>query len=182
MIFSIERVVPKISDPDISYGSCLLEDGDYIYIYGISTRPFRKRAHVARAPSGNLLAEWTFFDGTTWVDQPSEFVIQQGVSDQFSVIKDGGVYYLITHEIIFGKKIFIAESDSPVGPFNRIRVLYCTPESGGNIFTYNAFAHPELSENGELRLSYNINSFDFADIFKNVDLYRPRFISVENWK
>jgi len=180
--YSIEKIIPKIRDPDISYGSCLLEDGEYIYIYGISSRPFRKRAHLARARGGNLNADWTFYNGTDWVNQPSDFVIQQGVSDQFSVIKDGNLYYLITHEIIFGKKIFIAESDSPVGPFRNIRVLYCTPESVGNIFTYNTFAHPELSENGELRLSYNINSFDFGDIFRDVDLYRPKFISIENWK
>lgn len=180
--YSLQKIIPKVTDPDISYGSCILEDGQYTYLYGISTRPFRKRAHIARVESGDLTRNWTFYDGTSWVVEPSDFVIQQGVSDQFSVLKDGNKYYLVTHEIIFGKRIFIAESDAPEGPFVNIRVLYCTPESGGNIFTYNSFVHPELSEEGELRISYNINSFDFYDILENVDLYRPKFISIKNWR
>jgi len=42
--------------------------------------------------------------------------------------------------------------------------------------------HPELSTNDELIISYNINSFDFWSLFDNADLYRPKFIKVENWQ
>ena len=180
--FSIQSVQVKIDHPDISYGSCLLEDSDYTYLYGISTRPLQKRAHIARVSGTDLRASWEFFDGKNWIDQPSGFVIQEGVSDQFSVIKDGGKYYLITHEIIFGDRIFLAESDGPTGPFRNRRTLFCTPETGGDIFTYNTFVHPELSTSGELRVSYNINSFDFSDLFENADLYRPRFLRIDGWR
>ncbi len=180
--FSIKSLTPKIIDPDISFGACILEDDTYTYIYGISSRPFQKRAHIARVLGTNLSKTWEFYDGENWLDEPDDFVIQEGVSDQFSMLKDGEKYYLITHEIIFGNRIFIAESDTPTGPFRNKRILYCTPESGGNIFTYNTFAHPELSDSGELRLSYNINSFDFQDIFRDADLYRPRFLKIENWR
>ena len=172
----------KIADPDISYGSCILEDGDYTYIYGISSRPFQKRAHVARVQGGDLKDTWEYYNGQSWTDNPSSHIIAQNVSDQFSIFKDGEIYYAVTHEIIFGNKIFIAQSTSPTGPFTNNRTLYCTPETGGDIFTYNSFVHPELSENGELRISYNINSFDFTDLFSDVDLYRPRFIRVDNWR
>ncbi len=180
--FSVKSVENKISDPRISYGSCILEDDQYTYIYGISSLPLQKRAHLARVAGTDLRNEWWFFDGVSWQESPSNFVIANGVSDQFSVIKDGNIYYLITHEIIFGDKIFIAESASPTGPFRNRRVLYCTPESGGNIFTYNTFVHPELSTGDELRISYNINSFQFSDLFENADLYRPRFLRIENWR
>lgn len=180
--FSVKSLQTKVSNPDISYGSCLWEDDDYTYIYGISTRPFQKRAHVARVAGRDLRQTWEFFNGTHWTEEPSNYVIAEGVSDQFSIFKNEGIYYIVTHEIIFGDKIFIAQSPSPTGPFSNRKTLYCTPESGGNIFTYNSSVHPELSENDELRISYNINSFDFGDLFENADLYRPRFIKVENWK
>ncbi|NND05301.1 MAG: DUF5005 domain-containing protein [Saprospiraceae bacterium] len=179
---TIKTVSTKIDDPDISFGSCLVEDEDYTYLYGISTRPLQKRAHLARVQGRNLTQPWSFYDGANWIDTPSDYVIAKAVSDQFSVLKDGGQYYLITHEIIFGDRIFIAESDTPTGPFLNRRILYCTPETSGNIFTYNTFAHPEIATEGELRLSYNINSFDFSDLFKNADLYRPKFIRIDNWK
>ncbi len=171
-----------IDDPEISYGSCVLEDENHLYIYGISTQFLSKKAHIARVANGDLTGTWEFYNGSAWVSQASNYAIADGVSDQFSVISDGEKYYLITHEIIFGEEIFIMESNSPTGPWTNKRTLYCTPEAGGNIFTYNAFAHPELAENGELRISYNINSFEFADLFENADLYRPRFIRVDNWR
>ena len=179
---SIKSVETKVDDPDISYGSCLIEDDDYTYLYGISTRPLQKRAHIARVEGRNLSKPWSFYNGTSWIETPSSYVIANGVSDQFSVIKDGGIFYLITHEIIFGDRIFIAESKSPTGPFLNRRILYCTPETSGSIFTYNTFAHPELATEGELRLSYNINSFNFPDLFTNADLYRPKFIRIDHWK
>jgi hypothetical protein len=180
--FEIESLQSKIASPDISYGSCLLEDGQYTYIYGIFSSSRSKTVHLARAENGNLLNAWTFYDGSGWTTEPSDFIVARNVSDQFSVIKEGDVYYLITHETIFGKRIFIAQSSKPEGPFTDGRVLYCTPESGGDIFTYNSFVHPELSQEGELRISYNINSFNFADLFTNADLYRPKFIRIDNWK
>jgi hypothetical protein len=74
------------------------------------------------------------------------------------------------------------EASSPTGPFENKRVLYCTPESSDVIFTYNSFVHPELSDEGELRISYNINSFDFSLLFKNADYYRPKFIRIDHWR
>ena len=146
------------------------------------TKGLSKTAHIARAPEGNLQNTWSFFDGQNWVDKPSNFVIAKNISDQFSVIKEAGTFYLITHEPYFSRKIQIMQSDSPVGPWTNRRTIYCTPENTDQIFTYNSFVHPELSENGELRVSYNINSFNFNDLFKNADLYRPKFVRIDNWQ
>jgi hypothetical protein len=178
----VKDIKPVQESGEISYGSCVLEDDAYIYIYGITTVWLNKFAHVARSPGGDLKNEWEYFDGQNWISEPSSYPIHSGVSDQFSVIRDNGKYYLITHKIIFGGEILIFESDAPEGPWSNERTLYCTPESGGNIFTYNSFVHPELSETGELRISYNINSFEFSDLFENADNYRPKFVHIENWR
>jgi len=177
----IQSITPKVESPDISYGSCVLEDNDYLYIYGIWSHR-RKTVHVARVADGNMNNPWTFFDGKEWVSEPSDFVIARNVSDQFSMLKKDDKYYLITHETIFGRRIFIAESDKPTGPFTNRRTLFCTPETPENVFTYNSFVHPEIGTGAELRISYNINSFDFNDILNDVDLYRPIFIKIENWQ
>ena len=48
----------------------------------------------------------------------------------------------------------------------------------GNVFTYNAKAHPELGTSNTLLITYKINRFDTADVYRNVDSYRPRHIHV----
>lgn len=178
----VELKLTKVTEPDISYGSCVLEDDQFIYIYGIMTVGLSKTVHVARATDGNLENTWSFFDGMQWVDSPSKFVVAKNVSDQFSVIREGGLYYLITHEPYFSRRIQIMQSTAPEGPWTNRRTIYCTPENTDQIFTYNSFVHPELSTDGALRISYNINSFNFNDLFNNADLYRPKFIRIENWQ
>jgi len=179
---TLKSLTMKIPSPEISYGSTLMEDIDYTYIYGITTVGYNKYAHVARAPGGDLRAIWEFYNGSEWVSEPSTYRIHDGVSDQFSVFKKNDKYYLLTHQIIFGKEIQLFESDFPMGPWHSKKIVYCTPETAGDVFTYNAFVHPELSINDELIISYNINSFDFWSLFDNADLYRPKFIKVENWQ
>lgn len=46
------------------------------------------------------------------------------------------------------------------------------------MFTYNAKAHPELGTSNTLLITYKINRFDTADVYRNVDSYRPRHIHV----
>ena len=67
--------------------------------------------------------------------------------------------------------------------------MYVTPETGAagsyrdaDVYTYNAHAHPELSTPKRLVVSYNVNSIDNAldgDIFRDVIIYRPRFVGVK---
>jgi len=73
---------------------------------------------------------------------------------------------------------------SPTGPFDIYRVIYDPPEDENNpdIFVYNAKGHPHLSNPGEILISYNVNSFNFSDLFNDAGIYRPRFLtlSLEN--
>ncbi len=178
----LQTLETKFENPEISYGACLMEDDDYTYIYGISQSGFQKFSHVARVPEGNLNGDWTYFNGTSWQDRPSKHIIARDVIDQYAVFKEANKYYLVTQESFLGARIFIRSADSPLGPWTNRKIIYCTPETGGNIITYNAFVHPQLSDVNGLTISYNINSLDFADILSNADYYRPRFLRIENWQ
>ena len=70
-------------------------------------------------------------------------------------------------------------SKSLEGPFTKKTVLYSTPETGGNVFTYNAKAHPQLGDGHTLLITYNVNSFDTNDLYVEVDNYRPRYVAVD---
>ncbi len=161
-----------------------MEDSDYIYIYGAErTRPLGKQSNIARAANGDLRNVWEYFNGTEWVADISKAQgIVSDVSEQFAVFKEDDMYYMVTHDFIFGCEIYLWESPNPEGPWDNQRTIYCTPETVANIFTYNSFVHPQFSVNGDLLISYNTNSFNFSDILSNADNYRPYFIRVSNWK
>jgi len=179
-LISIE---PRIPDPTISFGSSVMEDGEYIYIYGAEKVGINKFAHVARAPGGDMRNPWEYYDGAEWVsDLNASFRLMSDVSEQFAVFKSGDGYYMVTQHHIFGSEIYLWEAPAPEGPWTYRHILYCTPESGGNLFTYNAWVHPQFSSEETILVSYNINSFNFGDLFTNADNYRPYFFEVTNWK
>lgn len=105
----------------------------------------------------------------------------------FSIWSDGKIIYLLTQDPIFGRKIRLCKSDSPVGPFTDEKVIYEVPEEDGTgpMFSYNAIAHPEFSDDENLIISYSKNPHRFWDNFNNfgsADLYNPVFIKIRNWK
>ncbi|CAN5313912.1 hypothetical protein BH23BAC1_BH23BAC1_22130 [soil metagenome] len=179
-LISIER---RFTDPTIAFGSCVLESDDYIYIYGAEKEGLHKYANVARAPGGDLRNDWEYFNGSNWVSDLNQSAGSfNDVSEQFAVFEDNGHYYMVSSHHLLGKQIYLFDAPTPVGPWGNKRTIYCTPESGGNRWTYNAFVHPQFTENGEILISYNVNSFNFSELFKNADYYRPYFIRVGNWK
>ena len=77
-----------------------------------------------------------------------------------------------------GNSVALRIGESPTGPFGIFYSIYDCPEvlQDPDIFVYNAKAHPSLSNENEMLISYNVNTFDFWDHFSNADIYRPRFI------
>lgn len=168
-------------DPMISWGAAIMEEDDYTYVYGVKAVNPDKYLYVART-NADLTATWEYFDGADWVtDAGQASQIFDGVSEQFSVWEEDGFYYLLTHYNLFGTEIYLYNSTQPVGPFEEGRVVYCTPETEGDVFTYNAFAHTHIYTDS-LLISYNVNSFDFNDLLESVDNYRPYFVRVGNWR
>ena len=167
----------------LQWGSAIYEDGPYTYVYGVEDLQTRKYLHLARARSGQLTTgTWQYLGESGWVtDEASSKRIMDGVSNEISVTKFKGRFTLVTGDAteVLSSKIVMYRSDSLEGPFDNKTLLYQTPETNGNVFTYNAKAHPELGTGGALLITYNVNSFDTSDVYSNVDNYRPRYIDVD---
>jgi len=158
-------------------------DGDkkYTYIYGAEDKT--KNLYVARAPKGNILAPWEFYTGKEWVKDSKlskPMLVIQG-SEQFSVFKLRNKYVLIVQEGGFmSGDICSYYSDSPYTGWKNRKVL-CQVKlpddvvSTKNLFAYNALAHPQFIENGELLISNCVNSFVVDDVFQDASKYRPVF-------
>jgi hypothetical protein len=177
----IESNVRLFIDPTISWGAAIMEDDDFTYVYGVKSVNPNKYLYIART-SADLMEAWQYYDGSRWVSDAAQAAqIFDGVSEQFSVWKDGATYYFLTQHNVFGKEISIYNSSLPQGAFGDKKVVYCTPETEGDIFTYNAFAHDHVYTDS-LLISYNVNSFELNDLLENADNYRPYFVKVGGWR
>jgi hypothetical protein len=171
--------IPYSLKNQVHYGNAILKAGDYMYVYGAK----ESKAHAARFTAGDVTGPWEFFTGTGWSYDPAMSVPMSDidVSEQFSVIKIKNKYVLITQTGAFlSPEIYSFVSDKPYGIWSQKTLLYITPipEGNKNLFTYNALAHPQFTEDGKILISYNMNSLLLEDHFKDADIYRPRFIRV----
>lgn len=156
----------------------------YIYIYGI--RGIGKELLVARVKD-NLFEqfnEWRFWDGSAWnEDINNASALANRVSNEMSVsfMQDGRVVAVYQQDVD-SPNIMLQAGEHPWGPFQPSKKIWETPEiyDGIDYYTYNAKAHPQLSQPGELLISYNVNSFQFLkDINGYPNFYHPRFITVK---
>jgi hypothetical protein len=181
---TLENVVPTHGENNVMYGAALLEESGYTYIYGTEdVSGTEKYLHIARATSGNVLGSWEFYTGTGWSSDPAASArLLRGVGNGFGVAKVGNRFVLFTMDslVAFSSELVMYSSNNPEGPFGHRTHVYTTPESGGNLFTYDAHVHPEFTDaQGRLLVSYDVNTFDAHDLLNDVDSYRPRFIRVK---
>ena len=164
---------------NVHYGHAILEENDYTYVYGASENG---HPHAARYPAGNVENDWEFYNGTSWVNEPAQSkpMGKMHASEQFSILRIKDKYVYITQMDSFSTEICSFTSDSPVGPWENKSLLYTTPipNKDKNLITYNALAHPQFTEDDNILISYNMNSFELEAHFTNADIYRPRFIRV----
>jgi hypothetical protein len=127
------------------------------------------------------MSAWRFWTGKEWspdIDKVASLGLG-GAEMSVTPIETGlfkGKYLMIAK--IITDNLFYRVGDTPWGPFSEpYRLPYKTPEEkqyGFPCYTYNAKAHPHLSEPGRLLISYNVN-----DPKKSRDvtgLYQPRFV------
>ena len=154
----------------------------YIYIYGPKNTTGQKELVVARVLPEHFsdFSQWRYWDGSQWqTDIASCASITNGISQEFSVSPLGDQRYILVFQT--ASSVGIRIGDSPTGPFGVMQLVYDCPEvlQDPDIFVYNAKAHPHLSYANELLISYNVNTFEFADHFSDAGIYRPRFITLE---
>lgn len=154
----------------------------WLYVYGLQEDPLVKKLVAARVAPADLARfdAWRFWNGARWVADPRRAAVLTGrVSSEFSVTPIGDRFLLVYQEDTLSRRIVGKWGDTPVGPFGPAFLLYeCPVPDQPAVFTYNAKAHPHLSEPGELLVSYNVNAWDFWDHFRYADVYRPRFVRI----
>lgn len=177
--------VDDVPSEGVQWGSAIYENADdgYTYVYGVEDLQAQKFAHLARVPAGGLTTQpWEYLGDAGWTNDPAASKrILEGVSNEFSVSHFQGRFTLVTGDATeaLSASIVMYRSASLEGPFTGKTELYRTPETSGNVFTYNAKAHPELGDGHTLLITYNVNSFDTNDLYEEVDNYRPRYVEVD---
>ena len=188
--WALTSVAPLPSGANIQWGSWIQRSKGSMLVYGVEDLGAVKYMHIAKV-TGNKLGEldnWTFWTGSGWSAAEKDSTrVMAGVSNEYSVTPYRDGYLLVTQDTneMFSTKILGYTSCSPTGPFVNPVVLYQTPETGlwgsygnPNVWTYNAHEHPELREGNRLLITYNVNSFDSSQLYGDVTIYRPRFITV----
>jgi hypothetical protein len=151
----------------------------YVYIYGHEEKIFKKLLVCRIRPEKIEMPDsWRFWNGSEWVVHIEESApLMSALTGNISLelLPDGRLIALYAD---FSGGIHARIGESVTGPFGTDHVIYHTPERDydpDNI-TYNPIAHSHLSEPGTLLINYSVNSWDFADLWRNCDWYLPKFI------
>lgn len=190
---------------DNSLDSTAPNPDGYVYVYGYRniTESALKQLVVVRVAKEDFEKPeaWEFFVEGEWKKSTQEETISieslnndastlaDHVSPEVSVtyIKEGplaGKYLLLYQHDTISPYIVMRTADSLTGPFSEAEWLYTIPEQliynnlpSGDTITYNTKAHPHLSKDNQLLISYNVNVwFGFP---ASTELYRPRFLSID---
>ena len=191
-----------VMDNTTSGGATPNPDG-YIYLYGLKSHNngviIIKEPVVARVTPSEFADRnnWRFWNGTDWTAEIKNCAPIDGgdglVSNEYSVsyMENGtfaGKYIMNFTNFTQSTMLAMATSDTPYGPFNHVTdkiALYNCPEtilileanSDTGIYTYNSKAHPHLSAEGELLISYNVNSMRFDDKL-SFEFLHPQFVTL----
>ena len=172
--------------PGVFFGSATLQHGEYSYLYGVKDHGSTKDSILARVKTQELSnsKSWEFFDGQDWSKELDDSkVVAPDVSMEYSVHKGrDGNFVMVSQRGALSAEIQVRTAPSPEGPWSEAETIYSTPETQGSDLTYNAKAHPELSDERGLLISYNVNSMDWDRNLQVADVYRPRFIRLKDSK
>lgn len=164
-----------------------------LYIFGVDgSNTWNKLAMLARVPESKVqdFSTWRFWtgggdDSPEWsASEADARPVLQNIVDEFTIHRQGIAgrerWVLVQGEPMLGHRILIRTADRLEGPWTDGHPIFTIPEPAAdkNLLTYGAKAHPHLSADGELLISYCINSLDFGQMMRDVEIYRPRFIRV----
>ena len=157
----------------------------FVYVYGCVGAAKQLVAARVRPAQFEDFDQWQYWTGDQWSADITQIGgITDNLSNELSVTPLNDGRYLLTFQVMgISDKVGVRVGQSPVGPFGPIIEVWTTPEINEppGLLPYNAKAHPNLSQPGELLISYNTITADFwNDIQKNAHIYRPRFIKLKS--
>ena len=155
-------------------------ENDTIYLFKKNGGTF-----VARTPVGNYIGDemWEFWNGSTWVEDPSAAVPTRSGRDQAEdVIKlEDNSYALVSGLGVFSRDIKLEFSQTPQGPWTNPIVVYSRPDDW-RYWAYLPNFQKQL-KNGNYSISYSSNAFLplFFSSWSFVDKYwyRQRHVQVD---
>ena len=80
-----------------------------------------------------------------------------------------------------GDRVVGRFANAPEGPWSEAVLLYKCPEmvKDKGVFCYVAKARPWAAADKELVISYCVNTWDFSRLFREEEVYRPKFVRVQ---
>ena len=171
-----------------SWGSAVLADGGHLYVYGYREQGKgigKRQLTVARVPVAKVddFKAWRFRTAEGWSEDPAAAApLAGGLATEFSVsrLSGGRGYAAVYTENGLGDRIVGRFAERPWGPWSPPVLLYRCPEMARDkgVFCYAAKAHPWAAGNS-LLVSYCVNAWKFARLFRDEAVYRPRFVRVK---
>ena len=173
-----------------SFGLAAVRDGEFVYVYGYEEtagKPFpNRRLVLARVPAKQLadFGAWRFYSGGQWKAEASNLTpLADHIGTEGSVSYIPGLkrYAMVYTENGLGDRIVGRFAESPVGPWSESVLFYRCPEMRQNkkVFSYAAKAHPQLSGENELVITYCVNAFELGAVLNDAMLYWPDFVRVK---
>lgn len=160
----------------------------YIYIYGYMNSSkdsveYGNQLIVSRIKEDDFpnLNKLTFYSNGEFVsDILKATPVLNHVSCEMSVSQDNGKYIAIFTYDVQSRYIAYSISLTPYGPFEEIHICYvCKENLCPHMYLYNAKAHPHLSHDGNILVSYNVNTSNFDENIKFGRTYGPRFLNLK---
>ncbi len=165
--------------------SAVLEDGDFVYAFGVK-EPATHETYLIRIEKNKLLngnvSELQWWTDNTWKsnlqEEPKSSMLFIGQTE-FSVHYNKTLEkYIQLQTYGMGKaSIGYRFADQLQGPWSESVMIYTPALKEASEFVYSANAHPEFISN-ELIITYNINNGDFDQLVSDEEIYFPKIIKL----
>jgi hypothetical protein len=169
--------------PATAYGWSVVNFQNYVYVYGTSAGA--AGATLARVPQESLddFAQWRFYSHGQWQNDPSQATAIFPDKPPEGTVRwlPAEGHFIVVYCLGLSGDILLREAPEPAGPWSERHVIYHCPDSNRSkaYYCYAGKAHPELSDAGELVITYAVNSNNFFDLFNDPLLYWPRFLRLK---
>jgi hypothetical protein len=174
---------------DVTYGSGAVVEGEHLYVFGCDDAARQSSQNrlliVARVPVDRIeeMSQWKFLRKGRWSrDFMRADHIGAGMSSDLSISYMPGLkrYLMVYTEFDISNRIVARTAPSPIGPWSSQETLHSCLDAYGDqrLYCYSGKAHPSLSSDGKLVISYLTSSTDTWQVSMNAQLYWPTFVSV----
>jgi hypothetical protein len=182
----------RLTTPDNPLGvlvgfAAVLRLGEYVYAFGsqdpVKSHPiFAVRWPAEQVRRGNLMdPEWWTGDRSGWMPDssgaPRHPIFENGQSGlTIHVDRTTGRFLAVQTQGFGAADVIMRASPALTGPWSRSRMVYRPSEYyRPNAMIYSGKAHPELT-GADLVLTYDTNTFSFAEQLTDSLIYFPRFL------